>query len=249
LGVGFFWGFARVINLWSGKLAKVLREGAAGFGTLSSLFMAAASIGMALGFGFTSWLLRKRIELGWVPVAGLMMAALSLVVACIPMGGTQAFLDLVKLPANGSPKSLSAILFLGLLASLAFVSSVFLAPLNAWMQDRYPAEKRGDLQSAVNLQNCLAGITAVLLVTGFELGAKSAHLPAVGALQYQMLFLALACLIATLFIIRLLPSDFIRIIALAAIRSLYQIQRIHPERVPSTSGALLLPNHVTYADA
>ncbi len=248
-GVAFFWGFAGFINLWSVKLAKVLTDGMSGFGTLSSLFMAAASIGMALGFGFTSWLLRKRIELGWVPVAGLIMAALSLVVACIPLGSTQAFLDLLKLPANGGPPSLSAILFLTLLASLAFVSSVFLAPLNAWMQDRYPAEKRGDLQAAVNLQNCLAGITAVLLVTGFEYAANRAKLPAVGALQHQLLFVAAACLIATVFIIRLLPAGFIRILSIAVIRSLYQIRRVHPERVPEKGGVLLLPNHVTYADA
>jgi acyl-[acyl-carrier-protein]-phospholipid O-acyltransferase/long-chain-fatty-acid--[acyl-carrier-protein] ligase len=249
-GVAFFWGFAGFINLWSVKLAKVLTDGMSGFGTLSSMFMAAASIGMALGFGFTSWLLRKRIELGWVPVAGIAMALLSLVVALHAAGrhaGT--FLDLLKLPANGGPPSPSAVAFLVLLASLAFVSSIFLAPLNAWMQDRYPADKRGDLQAAVNLQNCIAGITAVLLVTGFELAAKSAHLPAVGALQHQMIFLAAACLIASFFIIRLLPADFIRILSLAAIRSLYQIQRVHPERVPATGGALLLPNHVTYADA
>lgn len=248
-GVAFFWGFAGFINLWSVKLAKVLTDGMSGFGTLSSMFMAAASIGMALGFGFTSWLLRKRIELGWVPVAGIAMTLLSVAVAFLPLGSAGTFLDVLRLPSNAAPVPHSAVAFLVLLASLAFVSSIFLAPLNAWMQDRYPAEKRGDLQAAVNLQNCIAGITAVLLVTGFERYASPTWLPAARALQFQMIFVAAASLAATLFIIRLLPADFIRIIALAAIRSLYQIRRIHPERVPKKGGVLLLPNHVTYADA
>lgn len=246
-GVAFFWGFAGFINLWSVKLAKVLTDGMSGFGTLSSMFMAAASIGMALGFGFTSWLLRKRIELGWIPVAGMAMALLSLVVALIPLASAGNFLDLLKLPPTGVPAP--AIAFLVLLGSLAFVSAVFLAPLNAWMQDRYPAEKRGDFQAAVNLQNCIAGIAAVLLVTGFEFAAKSSGLPAARALQSQMFFVAAASLAASIFIIRLLPGDFIRILAIGVIHSFYQIRRVHPERVPKKGGVLLLPNHVTYADA
>src|SRR6478735_1874714 len=40
-GVAFFWGFAAFINLWSLKLAKVMTGGGEGFGTRSSIFMAA----------------------------------------------------------------------------------------------------------------------------------------------------------------------------------------------------------------
>jgi len=42
-GVAFFWGFAAFINLWSVKLAKEMTGGGEGFGTQSSIFMAAAS--------------------------------------------------------------------------------------------------------------------------------------------------------------------------------------------------------------
>ena len=77
-GVAFFWGFAAFINLWSVKLAKALTDGQEGFGTLSSWFMAAASLGMAAGFGVASFLLRKRIELGWVPLAGVAMTLTAL---------------------------------------------------------------------------------------------------------------------------------------------------------------------------
>ena len=196
-GVAFFWGFAAFINLWSVKLAKVMTGGGEGFGTLSSLFMAAASLGMAAGFGFASFLLRKRIELGWVPVAGVAMTVLSLAIVFIPPDGN---------------------LFLAALALLAFVSALFLAPLNAWMQDRYPAAKRGELQSAANLQDCFAGIIAVLVIAGSNMAPRrSASTPLLG-FRFQMIFIALACLLATVLIIRLLPADFIRVIGVAVIR-------------------------------
>ena len=228
LGVAFFWGFAAFINLWSVKLAKVITGGGEGFGTLSSTFMAAASLGMAAGFGLASLLLRKRIELGWVPIAGLAMTLLSVAIVFIQPEGN---------------------LFLAALALLAFVSAVFLAPLNAWMQDRYPSPKRGELQSAANLQNCLAGIIAVAVIAGFEQAALALGIAPLTGFRFQMLFIAGACLLASILIIRLLPADFIRVIGVAVIRLTYRIRTVHPSHIPRTGGVLLLPNHVTYADA
>lgn len=227
-GVAFFWGFAAFINLWSVKLAQMLTEGGEGFGTLSSIFMAAASLGMAGGFGLASWLLRKRIELGWVPLAGLLMTLSAIVLAFL------------------SPEGWPFLIMLGL---LAFFSAVFLSPLNAWMQDRYPAAKRGELQSAVNLQDCLAGIIAVVLIGLMEYGARSFGISPEMAFRLQIAFIGLICGAVSLFIIRLLPSDFIRLVGSALIRSIYRIRTVGVENVPKQGGAMLLPNHVTFADA
>jgi acyl-[acyl-carrier-protein]-phospholipid O-acyltransferase / long-chain-fatty-acid--[acyl-carrier-protein] ligase len=227
-GVAFFWGFAAFINLWSVKLAKAMTGGGGGFGTLSSEFMAAASLGMAAGFGFASYVLRRRIELGWVPVAGVAMTVFSLAIVFISPHGP---------------------LFLVALVMLAFVSALYLAPLNAWMQDRYPAAKRGELQSAVNLQDCFAGILAVAVIAGFEYAAKLLGIDPLTAFRYLMLFIAAACFLATVLIIRLLPAHFIRVIGVAVIRSIYRIRTSHSRRLPDKGGVLLLPNHVTYADA
>jgi acyl-[acyl-carrier-protein]-phospholipid O-acyltransferase/long-chain-fatty-acid--[acyl-carrier-protein] ligase len=227
-GVAFFWGFASFINLWSVKLAKVMTGGTEGFGTLSSMFMAAASLGMAAGFGIASVLLRRRIELGWIPVAGVAMTLLSATMAFVAPGGW---------------------LFLAVLALLALSSALFLAPLNAWLQDRYPAAKRGELQSAVNLQNCFAGILAVAVIAGFEHGAGAIGMAPLTGFRFQMLFLGAACLLASALIIRLLPAEFIRTIGRIAIRRIYQVRTVHSENLPAKGGVLLLPNHVTFADA
>ena len=227
-GVAYFWGFASFINLWSVKVAKSLTHGGEGFGTMSSMFMAAASLGMAMGFGLASLLLRKRIELGWVPLSGIAM--------------TVGVLTLAFLPPPGWP-------FLIGLGLVAFFAALFLAPLNAWMQDRYPADKRGELQSAVNLQDCFAGIIAVVLVEGLHLLAVSLGFNALEGFKIQMLVIGISCGVMTWYILRILPADFIRLICLTAVKALYRIKVSGGDRIPKTGGVLLLPNHVTFADA
>lgn len=227
-GVAFFWGFAAYLNLWSVKLAKEITGGEAGFGTLSSTYMAAASIGMVLGFGVASWLLRRRIELGWVPVAGAMMAA-----GCLAL----AFMD---------PEGTGFLIGLG---GLACAGAIFLAPLNAWMQDNYPADKRGEMQAAVNLQDCFAGILSVFVISGLEMITRATGIDPLPGLRGQLFVLALSCTAITWLVIRLLPADFLRLVLLAVIRALYRIRTAHPGHVPDQGGCLLLPNHITYADA
>jgi acyl-[acyl-carrier-protein]-phospholipid O-acyltransferase/long-chain-fatty-acid--[acyl-carrier-protein] ligase len=226
-GVAFFWGFAAFVNLWALKLAKSLTGGGEGFGTMSSTFMAAASLGMAAGFGFASFLLRKRIELGWVPVAGLAMTLTATIIAFMSPGGSG---------------------FLIALGLLAFSGAVFLAPLTAWMQDRYPAAKRGELQSAVNLQDCIAGISAVVVIGMFEYGAKIFGISAALDFRLEIGFIGVVCGLVSLSIVRLLPGHFIRLVGGGIIRFIYRIRVVNPERIPATGGALLLPNHVTFAD-
>lgn len=227
-GVAYFWGFAAYINLWSLKVASALTGGQAGFGTLSSIYMGAASLGMIGGFAAAAFLLRRRVELGWVPVGGVAMCLLSL---CL------AFLD----PAGTT--------FLGLLGLLAFSSALFLAPLNAWMQDRYPPAKRGELQAAANLQDCLAGIIAFALLIGIGSLAGVLGWSPLDGLRAQIVFVGVASGLITWFIIRLLPSDFVRVIGLMLLRLFYRIRTRGESNLPATGGALLLPNHITWGDA
>ncbi len=248
-GVAFFWGFAAFINLWSVKVAKVITGGGEGFGTVSSVFMAAASLGMAAGFGFAAYVLRRRIELGWVPVAGIGMTLASIALFFIPVGHSGDFLLLLSAPVAFLSCAPQSALFLLTLGLLAFSSALFLAPLNAWMQDRYPAAKRGELQSAVNLQDCFAGIIAVAVIAGCEYGTIALDLIPLDGFRYQMLLIAVACLLATTMIIRVLPAHFVRVLGVAVVRTFYRIRVTHSERLPAKGGVMMLPNHVTYADA
>jgi len=227
-GVGFFWGFAAFINLWSVKLAKALTGGGEGFGTLSSEFMAAASLGMAAGFGTASFLQRKKIELGWVPVAGAAMSLFAFIIAFLT-------------PGSG--------LFLIALGLLAFSGAIFLAPINAWMQDAYPAAKRGEFQAAVNLQDCFAGILAIVLIELLSIVEHEMGLSKVAGLRMDIALVGVICALMTWFIIRILPRDFVRLVSVGLVRSFYRIHVSHQKRIPAIGGALLLPNHVSFVDA
>lgn len=46
-----------------------------------------------------------------------------------------------------------------------------------------------------------------------------------------------------------LKAGFLRVIGVAIVRMIYRIRTVHSGRVPETGGVLLLPNHVTFADA
>lgn len=245
--VAYFWGFAAFINLWSVKVAKSLTDGEAGFGTLSSWFMAAASLGMVGGFGLSSYLLRRRIEIGWVPVAGVAMTLSTLLLGAVDPSGTLALLgDGHPLAAALHP---SAGGFLAALALVAFCAALFLAPLNAWMQDRYPPAKRGEFQAAVNLQDCITGILAAVVIELLQLALTALGLAPLDAFRLQLGVVALSCGFISWFIIRLLPSDFIRVIGLGLMGLFYRIRAVNPQHVPTQGGALLLPNHVSWADA
>ena len=228
-GIAFFWGIAAFINLWSIKLAKHMTEGGPGFGSLSSGFMASASLGMALGFGVAAYLLRKRIELGWVPVGGVLMALMSVTFLVLPSGGWA---------------------FMIALAILAFAAALFLAPLNAWIQDAYPAHKRGEFQSAVNLLNCLAGIVALVVIEAILLAGKWLGVSPGLVLRLEMVVCGLVCAAATWSIIRLLPGDLLRLVMLSLLRVFSsRVRAVNPEHLPQSGGVLLLPNHVTFMDA
>ncbi|MGB6221257.1 MFS transporter [Haloferula sp.] len=251
-GVAFFWGFASFINLWSVKLAKTLTDGQEGFGTLSSWFMAAASLGMVSGFGLASFLLRRRIELGWVPVAGVAMTTCALGLSLINPKGTLDLLDAARdgwIPVLKALAVPSSAAFLWGLALLAFFAAIFLAPLNAWMQDRYPAAKRGELQSAVNLQDCMSGIIAVGLVELIPVLLRLLNLSETLIPRIEIGLLSVGCGLITWFIIRLIPSQFVRVIGLTLIGTFYRIRGVDTDKLPKKGGVLLLPNHISWGDA
>lgn len=227
-GIAFFWGFAGFINLWSIGVAKELTGGGVEFGRMSSKFMAAASLGMAGGFGVASLLLKRRIELGWVPVAGIAMTISTIALALVDANGTA---------------------FLAMLATTAFFAAIFLTPLNAFLQDRCPPGKRGEILAAANLQDCLAGIAVVvaLMIMGAARGALGD--PWWLGLHAQLLLAAAACGGITIYIARLIPADLVRVVGLMIIRLIYRIQSTGTTNLPAKGGVLLLPNHITWADA
>jgi acyl-[acyl-carrier-protein]-phospholipid O-acyltransferase/long-chain-fatty-acid--[acyl-carrier-protein] ligase len=205
LGIAFFWGFGGFINLWSIGVAKEMTGGGPGFGVFSSNLMLAASLGMAGGFGVASLLCRRRIELGWVPLAGIMMTVLVLLLAML------------------NPESP---VFLVALGSAAFAAAVFLVPLNAYLQDKVEPSRRGSIIAAVNLQDCIAGLAAVVLQGGFTWAYHAMDKPVWLGFRGQLVFAALLTALVTWRVVRRLPSDMIRVVGLPFIRWNYRLRAV-----------------------
>ncbi|RYD46644.1 MAG: MFS transporter, partial [Verrucomicrobiaceae bacterium] len=228
VGVAFFVGFATFIHVWSLGVAKELTGGTTGFGTAASKFMIANSLGMVCGFGAASLLMRRRIELGWVPLAGIAMTI-----------GT----FLLAVP---DPSGLPFLLLLGL---TAFSAALFLAPLNAFFQDRCPPEHRGELIAASYLQECVGAIIAALGLTAIAYLRPLAGNPWWLGVHFPLIPAALICAAVTVYCVRLIPAELVRVTGLTLLRLIYRIRSTGTAHFPQKGGVLLLPNHITWADA
>jgi acyl-[acyl-carrier-protein]-phospholipid O-acyltransferase / long-chain-fatty-acid--[acyl-carrier-protein] ligase len=218
VGTAFFWAFAGFVNLVVIEIAKqTSRED---LGTAISKLMFFASLGIALGSIFAGLLSKRGIEWSLAPI-GLFLMSIGLFV-----------LSTLDTHSAVLPYFLS---FAGAGAAM------FLVPVNTFVQDHPPAEKRGTVIAVSNFFNNLGGISAVIIQLVMVL---------VG-MHVQMQFLLLAILtlgIAILAAKKWMP-ELLRVIILPIVRLIYRLRVIGRQHIPEKGGVLLVPNHVTWADA
>lgn len=220
LGVGFFWGFGGFINLSVLEIAEDLHHGGPGtFDAFADLW-AMAVIGIAVGSVGAGFMIRRRLELGLTPIGAIIMAA-------------GAFGLAYAEPFTLAMKVMLVVAGLG--------GAVFLVPLQTLVQDLPTEEKRGAVLSASNLLNNLLGILAV----GLQFALK--YLGYSMKVQFVVLGLLIVAVIAITF--RYLTMHFIRVCGLVLVRIFYKVRVVNAQNVPVRGGVLLLPNHVSFADA
>jgi len=221
VGIAFFWGFAGFINLAAIQIGSDLSGGGGvGFGSENSWLMLAASGGIAIGGVCASLICKKRIELGLVPVGGLIMFIGSMALGLGPI--ERSWLMTWMAIAGGG-------------------GALLLVPLNAYLQDICPSEKRGRVLAGLNLLDCVAGLFAVIVQFAM------AHYKVPYGFQFGAL--AVVCVVVTNYSARLLPQHFFRLLVLSFFKVFYRIRTLNAERIPKEGGVLLTPNHVSYVDA
>ncbi|MFD0893531.1 MFS transporter [Luteolibacter ambystomatis] len=220
LGVAYFWGFGGFINLVILSIAEHMFHGGAGTGGAFAGLWAMPGIGIIGGSVLASFISRRNIELGLAPLGATLMAISSAILA---FADPQSILMLVMLVIAGAS------------------GAVFLVPLQAMVQEKPSDERRGAVISASNLLNSLAGIVAVAL----QLVLEAAHV----SFAVQFLFITAFSLFMAAITFRHFGADFIRLIGLALIKTIYRVRVAGEDNVPKHGGVLLLPNHVTWADA
>ncbi len=179
-----------------------------------------AAIGIAIGALAAGRISGRSIEFGLVPIgaAGLSGACLGLGVA----------------------NSLSAILAFVFLIGIS--SGLFIVPLQAFIQQRSPRKRRGEILACMNFMNftgvMIAAIAFLVLTKTFGVTARTCFTINGGMT---------AILALTTFLI--LPDFIIRFMILILTRIVYRVRTIGNENVPVTGPALLICNHVTWSDA
>lgn len=115
---------------------------------------------------------------------------------------------------------------------------LFTAPLNAYLQREAPAARKGRTLATAGFANMLAVELVWILHRHFP-GSGAAIFPALGLTMF------LASLVLTV----RMPQTVVRFILWCVAMALFRIRLEGRENIPRTGGALLVSNHISYADA
>ncbi len=185
----------------------------------SSLPLAALGIGIGAGCLLAGKLSAAKVEYGLVPLGAIGLTASALLFAAI------------------GPGLAGTMILMGLLGTSA---GLVFVPLNALLQWRSPPDRRGAVISVAN----------VITNAGMILGSGVALALALRDVSPRGTFLVAALVLAggTVWALLLVPDAFLRYVLIGLAPTNYRVRIIGRSNVPAQGGALLVPNHVSFAD-
>ena len=187
--------------------------------TMAGLPLTMLSVGIGVGAVLVGRLSPSRVEYGLIPLGaiGVFLTLLVLGLTTPRLGGTVALM-----------------LVLGMASGLVFI------PLNALIQWRAPADRRG---SVIALEN-------TCVFAGIMLGSLAGGALANAGLSTSGIFVATALVTATgtSWALWLLPDALVRLVLVILTHTMYRVRIVGREHVPHQGGALLVPNHVSFID-
>jgi acyl-[acyl-carrier-protein]-phospholipid O-acyltransferase/long-chain-fatty-acid--[acyl-carrier-protein] ligase len=122
------------------------------------------------------------------------------------------------------------------LVAIGCGGGLFAVPLSAYLQREAPPARKGRILATNNFANMLAVALAWLL-----------HDRIHGSVI--ILILGIAMLLASVVLIIKMPETVVRFILWCVAMALFRIRLEGRENIPRTGGALLVSNHISYADA
>lgn len=181
-----------------------------------------AAVGIATGALVSGRLSGRHIEFGIVPIG-----AAGLTICCLLLGTASA----------SAATIITIIFFTGISAGL------FIVPLQAFIQQRSPRERLGEILACMNFLSFLGAALAALI---FMLLTKAIGLTAQGCFIFNGLLTGALAVVA----LCVLPDFLVRFLILILTRIVYRIRTIGSGNIPLVDQpALLVCNHVTWSDA
>lgn len=230
LGLSWFWFYGALLLA---QLPGLAAGGGADVVTLMLVVLAAAVGGGAL---LCERLSDRKVEIGLVPFGsiGLTLFALDLGLAAPQLAahasGVRAFL--------AQPHALRLLVDL---AGLGLFGGLYAVPLYAVVQERAPPHALARVIGANSMLNALFMVAAALY---------GALLLAAGLTAPQLLLVTgVVNAAVALYIYTLLPEFLLRFVAWVLIHSLYRLEERGLDNIPAEGAALLVCNHVSFADA
>ena len=184
------------------------------------LLVTALAAGIGIGSITAGAVSGDHIELGLVPAGSVLMGVFS-----IALGLTSNY-----------------ILALIWLAGIGFAGGLFVVPLNAFLQDRAEPREKGRLMATNNFVN----MVGVILASGALWMLHDLLHWNAGRI---MLALGLVIIVGTVYVVGVLPDVAIRFALLVFATMLFRIRITGQHNIPSAGPALIVANHVSFADA
>ena len=236
LGISWFWFLGAT---YLAQFPVFARDVLGGGANVFTLLLATFSIGIGAGSMLCTWLSRRRVEIGLVPlgVAGLTLAGVDLTLATpsTPFGEGELLGVMEFMSSEGAMRVIVDILLIGL------AGGVYIVPLYALIQTRSDPSRVSRTIACNNIINALfMVISAVVVIVLVSFGVSIAGL-----------FLAIALMNAVVaaYIFRLVPEFLMRFLVWVLITLMYRVRRTGLERLPDTGAAIIAPNHVSFVDA
>ncbi|MCB0360179.1 MAG: MFS transporter, partial [Bdellovibrionales bacterium] len=186
----------------------------------TGLLLTVLAFGIGLGSIGAGVVSEGKVELGLVPLGAVGISFFSMLLLVT----TESFIS-----------ASSALLLLGI------CSGFYIVPLNAYFQLESPETKRGRFIAAVNVVSFSGMLLSALL---FTLLSDVLHLGA----DKIFFVLGLLSIGASVYIVKMLPEMLVRCINWILTHTVYRLTVLGHQNVPRSGGALLVCNHVSFAD-
>ncbi|TXI77230.1 MAG: MFS transporter [Dechloromonas sp.] len=234
LGISWFWLYGALFLAQFPAYAKNVLGG--GESTVT-LLLATFTVGIGVGSMLCERMSGKMVEIGLVPFGsiGLTLFGLDLYFAS-PIGAPGEALPLLALLAEaGIWRVLFDLVMLGVFGGF------FIVPLYALVQIRSEPAFRARIIAANNILN------ALFMVVG-ALGA-AALLAAGVAIPTLFLIAAVLNAAVAIYIYGLVPEFLLRFVAWLLVKAIYRLRVSGQAHIPLDGPAVLVANHVSFADA